>query len=268
MDYVALMKRVRALAGRRELIDGGLVVAIVAFGTVEIWAADVPDGSRVRLTRRVCSTSALPLLARRRYPLRLAGAIVAALPLAGDLYDETTAIFAAMVTAVYSVGAYADTRRAVAGLVARLPGLRRGHGGRRQARGHLLRRRDLRADLGRRAPGAGQQADRRGDGRPRRPGRARARGARPRGGRRGARADRARAARRRRPLDQRDGRAGRAPSGARWATSARRRARCSATIEQTGRQTLAEMRRLLGMLRRSDDELELAPQPGMEHVAR
>jgi signal transduction histidine kinase len=38
------------------------------------------------------------------------------------------------------------------------------------------------------------------------------------------------------------------------------------TIEQTGRQTLTEMRRLLGMLRRSDDELELAPQPGMEHV--
>jgi signal transduction histidine kinase len=38
------------------------------------------------------------------------------------------------------------------------------------------------------------------------------------------------------------------------------------TIETTGRQTLAEMRRLLGMLRRSDDEIELAPQPGMEHV--
>jgi signal transduction histidine kinase len=40
------------------------------------------------------------------------------------------------------------------------------------------------------------------------------------------------------------------------------------TIEQTGRQTLAEMRRLLGMLRRSDDEIELAPQPSMEHVAK
>ncbi len=38
------------------------------------------------------------------------------------------------------------------------------------------------------------------------------------------------------------------------------------TIETTGRQTLAEMRRLLGMLRRTDDELELAPQPSMEHV--
>jgi signal transduction histidine kinase len=38
------------------------------------------------------------------------------------------------------------------------------------------------------------------------------------------------------------------------------------TIEQTGRQALAEMRRLLGMLRQSDDELALAPQPSMEFV--
>ena len=41
-----------------------------------------------------------------------------------------------------------------------------------------------------------------------------------------------------------------------------------ATIEQTGRETLGEMRRLLGMLRQSDAELELAPQPSMEHVER
>ncbi len=46
----------------------------------------------------------------------------------------------------------------------------------------------------------------------------------------------------------------------------RRRLGAKFLIEQTGRQTLAEMRRLLGMLRRSDDEMELAPQPSMEHV--
>ena len=39
-----------------------------------------------------------------------------------------------------------------------------------------------------------------------------------------------------------------------------------ATIEETGRTAMAEMRRLLGMLRRSDDELALAPQPSLEHL--
>lgn len=36
-----------------------------------------------------------------------------------------------------------------------------------------------------------------------------------------------------------------------------------ATIEETGRQTVDEMRRLLGILRRPDDGLALAPQPGL-----
>jgi signal transduction histidine kinase len=39
-----------------------------------------------------------------------------------------------------------------------------------------------------------------------------------------------------------------------------------ATIEDSGRSALAEMRRLLGMLRRSDDELALAPQPSLRHL--
>ena len=38
------------------------------------------------------------------------------------------------------------------------------------------------------------------------------------------------------------------------------------TIEDTGRGAMAEMRRLLGMLRRSDDELALAPQPSLGHL--
>ena len=38
------------------------------------------------------------------------------------------------------------------------------------------------------------------------------------------------------------------------------------TIEDTGRGAMAEMRRLLGMLRRSDDELALAPQPSLSHL--
>jgi signal transduction histidine kinase len=37
-------------------------------------------------------------------------------------------------------------------------------------------------------------------------------------------------------------------------------------IEETGRDALAEMRRLLGVLRREEDERELAPQPGLGRV--
>jgi signal transduction histidine kinase len=37
-------------------------------------------------------------------------------------------------------------------------------------------------------------------------------------------------------------------------------------IEETGRDALAEMRRLLGVLRHEDDEAELAPQPGLARV--
>ena len=38
------------------------------------------------------------------------------------------------------------------------------------------------------------------------------------------------------------------------------------SIETTGREALAEMRRLLGMLRQGDEELALAPQPSLRHL--
>ena len=38
------------------------------------------------------------------------------------------------------------------------------------------------------------------------------------------------------------------------------------SVETTGRQALAEMRRLLGILRRTDAELALAPQPSLKHL--
>jgi signal transduction histidine kinase len=39
-----------------------------------------------------------------------------------------------------------------------------------------------------------------------------------------------------------------------------------ATVEHTGREALAELRRLLGVLRKEDEELALAPQPSLVHV--
>jgi signal transduction histidine kinase len=40
-----------------------------------------------------------------------------------------------------------------------------------------------------------------------------------------------------------------------------------AAVEATGREALGEIRRLLGVLRRDDEELALAPQPSLAHVA-
>lgn len=40
-----------------------------------------------------------------------------------------------------------------------------------------------------------------------------------------------------------------------------------AIVEQTGREALADMRRLLGMLRKDEDQRALAPQPGLDQLA-
>jgi signal transduction histidine kinase len=42
--------------------------------------------------------------------------------------------------------------------------------------------------------------------------------------------------------------------------------RAFASVEDTGREALAEIRKLLGVLRRDDEELALAPQPSLAHV--
>ena len=39
-----------------------------------------------------------------------------------------------------------------------------------------------------------------------------------------------------------------------------------ATVEHTGREALTELRRLLGVLRREDEELALSPQPSLTHI--
>ena len=53
-----------------------------------------------------------------------------------------------------------------------------------------------------------------------------------------------------------------------WPSATRAaRALAFAAVEQTGREALAEIRRLLGVLRREDEELALAPQPTLAHVA-
>ncbi len=59
-----------------------------------------------------------------------------------------------------------------------------------------------------------------------------------------------------------------APGARRLVTSDPARAReAFAAVEATGRDALDELRRLLGVLRREDEELALAPQPSLRHIA-
>ena len=54
----------------------------------------------------------------------------------------------------------------------------------------------------------------------------------------------------------------------RLATKDPERARAAfAAVEDTGREALTEIRRLLGVLRHQDDEIALAPQPSLRHLA-
>jgi signal transduction histidine kinase len=264
LDYVAFMRRLRALGGRRDLIDGGVVGAIVALGLVEIWAAGVPESVRTRLTVGLL-LSALPLVARRRYPLATLLAIIAVLPISYDLYDETTAIFATMLIALYSVAAYAPARPAIASfaLVLVVFGIGMAIDGKPEdvifvamicgpawAGGRLVRAHRATAEA---MSGRAEMAER-------------------------EREERARAAvaeERSRIARELHDVVAHSISVMVIQAGAERRAlgdereetrEVLSTIEQTGRQTLGEMRRLLGMLRRSDDELELAPHPSMEHV--
>jgi signal transduction histidine kinase len=50
------------------------------------------------------------------------------------------------------------------------------------------------------------------------------------------------------------------------ATDPARAREAFATVETTGRDALAEIRRLLGVLRREDEEIALAPQPSLRHL--
>ena len=96
--------------------------------------------------------------------------------------------------------------------------------------------------------------------------RGRAGRASPRGRRRRARADCPGTARRRGPQHQRHGGAG---SGGEPGDAGRRAGRENALSPRSNpsdRETIDEMRRMLGILRRSDDELALAPQPSLRDL--
>ena len=161
----------------------------------------------------------------------------------------------AVLVGVYSVGAHTEGRRAGARRRSRSaasssscccsPCARRRGVDRRR------RRRPRRADRrvrARRQPAAAPPQPRVAR-RPRRAGRARTRPAGARAGRRGAQPHRPRAARHRRPLGQRDGDPGLGGPAQPGHAARRRRRRMLENVERTGRQTMDELRQVLGVLR-------------------
>jgi signal transduction histidine kinase len=252
---------------RRHALDA-LVVVLAVLAVVEVWTIPVPGSQPLLVLGRLLAT--LPLLARHRFPLAASACVFAAL--AGMTFvhpgaTSTSWLLVPLFLAFWAVGAHAEPRTAVAGLVTgaaamvvvieRDPGV-----GYADASGHflvaggvwlaavVLRRRARRAaaleDLT-----AGLERRRR---------------------------EREREAiaqeRRRIARDLHDVVAHGVSVMTVQAGAARllladdpERARAPlATVEETGRQALGEMRRLLGILRREEGPADLAPEPGLARL--
>ena len=269
----ALVARLRALPPL--VFDTGLAALLLAEALFELFLITPITGVDAALIAATLAVMAGALAVRRRVPVTtlavvLAGFIVV-LQIGGKQYDSNVAgPFFWVLLASYTVGACTEGRHLAFGalvgtalnaLVDRHRPVPERH--------HLVRQL---GGAGRR----GADAVRHRDAQPRatqrgaaRQGGAARRQPRRRGGERGARgahADRERAARRRRPRAERDDRAGRSRAPAGRAQPARTPQAAFATVEDTGREALTELRRLLGVLRREDEDIALAPQPSLAHV--
>jgi signal transduction histidine kinase len=248
------------------VVDGGLAVALALVAETEVWSG----GSGSRTLRAVVAVlMTLPLAFRRRLALPVLGIVMGASlaqSLADPAADVAGVLVVAIIAAAYSVAANCGRRAAAAGGLAGLAALwasvhLQGGGvgnylfagaifvGAWLA-GFVLRARHLRAEeLEHRTELLEQEQE------------ARARAA--------VAEERARIAR-----DLHDAVAHSmsvivVQAGAerlalpQEATATRETLR---SIEETGRQALVEMRRLVELLRKDDEELALAPQPSLAHL--
>jgi signal transduction histidine kinase len=265
------VQAVRRLAGGAEGIvaDAGMGIAAAGLTAVAVWGPPGLVGTAIAgpswLRALLPLLMGAPLVLRRRAPLSMWLAICAALGLQSLLTDyrpqglEFTFV---LFTAVYSLGAHASLRRAVAGLVVTAPvvaeisdkgglGLAFSpHGGAKGVAltslqllpfwlaGVLVRARRQAASLAARSAALQRQAEQ------------------------ATAAERARIARELHDiiahhlsvivLQAAGTRASGKPAGA-----------ALEKIENSARQAMAETRRLLGVLRDPDEETGLAPQPGI-----
>jgi signal transduction histidine kinase len=106
----------------RRLLDIAVVLAIVAWAEADVWAPQVTEPSRMAGPRPVLAAvylvAGLVLFARRRWPLAVTVAVFAALcvPMLAFGASENLGAFLPPMLAMYSAGAHADLRRALAAL--------------------------------------------------------------------------------------------------------------------------------------------------------
>jgi signal transduction histidine kinase len=252
----------------RHLFDlAVLVVAVVV--QIEVWAMPVPGPKLAVVPGMLLAT--LPLVLRRRFPFAAPACVLAALAAMTFADPETTAssptLLAALFLAFWSVGAHAEPRQAVAGLatgfaaivvvIERDPGV-----GWADTSGHFL--------VGTGVWLAALVLQRRG----RRATELERRTARLESEREEWEGAAVAAERRRIARDLHDVIAHSVSVMIVQAGAARlllaeapgRAVGPLLAVEETGRQALAEMRRLLGMLRRGEAQAELAPQPGLAQL--
>jgi signal transduction histidine kinase len=244
------------------LLDAAVAALLAVLSQLEIWwpggfvGTGEIAGSRAVLVPTALAAT-VPLALRRRRPLPVALSIVAALGLQELLTESTEggSTLVALLVASYSVGAYADRLAAAAGLAAVLA-LNIPYSadvsdfafgvvvfGGAWLAGRMVRRERLLA-----AALAGVQAERE---------------------RAAVAEERARIARELHDVvahsvstivvqaEAGEALLDREPERAREAFD---------SIRGSGRQALVELRRMLGLLRRDEDELALVPQPSLEHL--
>src|SRR5688572_13926618 len=102
----------------RHVLDGLAVLGAV-LATIQVWTVPIPGPRPAILLGVLLAT--LPLLARRRFPLAASACVFATLAGMTFLHRDATAsadaLLLALLLAFWSVGAHAEPRPAVAGLL-------------------------------------------------------------------------------------------------------------------------------------------------------
>jgi signal transduction histidine kinase len=249
--------------------DIALATALAAYAMLEIWRPDsvgVEAGGDKAILVTTMLAATVPLALRRRAPLAVLAVVVAALTAQALLtvFLEGLAGIAALLVAVYSVAAHAGATRALAGLAVALAGAAAigesasdGAFNALLVAGTWIAGRALRTARVRTSEleALAAQLEREREER----------------ARLAVAEERARIARELHDVVAHgvSTMVVQAEAGEALLDKHPERARESLTaIQSTGREALGEMRRLLGLLRRGDVEVALAPQPGLAELGR